>query len=150
MLKRATAQDAEILLRLFQTTNTPQMQESMSWFMTEFSAKNYKEFSAKYPAGSAGMRHLSTVLGSFELAGVLISHGVLNEDLYFDISAIGFLWPSLEKIIPEWQKVAGPALWENAVWLAERQKRWSKEVWKPGLQWKQKTEKIETPRKGRK
>ena len=28
------------------------------------------------------------------------------------------------------------ALWENAVWLAERQKQWSKTVWKANLAWK--------------
>jgi hypothetical protein len=135
-LKKATTKDAEILLRLLDTMNTPQMRDSMMWFGKEFSAKNYKEFKAKYPVGSEGLGHVSTILGSFELAGVLVSHGLLNEDLYFDVSSIGFFWGSFEKIIPGWQKEAGPALWENAVWLAARQKKWKKEVWKPDLAWK--------------
>lgn len=135
-MKKATTKDAEILLKLLSTTDTPMMQQSMTWFSTEFSAKNYKEFKSKYPMGSEGMRHLSVVLSSFELAGVLISQGLLSEDLYFDMSSIGFIWPQVEKIIPDWQKEAGAALWENAAWLAQRQKQWKKEVWKPGLKWK--------------
>jgi len=104
--------------------------------MKEFSAKDYQEFKSKYPMGSEAYAHFGRVLGSLELAGVLISHGLLNENLYFDASGIEFMWKQLEKIIPGWQKEAGPALWENAVWLAERQKQWKKEVWKPKLAWK--------------
>jgi len=135
-LKKATVQDAEVLLKLLDTLNTPQMQESMTWFGKKFSAKDYKEFKSKYPMGSEGNMHVSQVLGSLELAGVLISHGLLNENLYFDMSGIEFIWSQLGKIIPGWQKEAGPTLWENAVWLAARQKKWKKEVWKPGLAWK--------------
>ncbi|MDA4137454.1 MAG: hypothetical protein OK449_10720 [Thaumarchaeota archaeon] len=135
-MKKATTKDAEILLKLYDMLSTPQMQESMTWFAKEFSAKDYKEFKSKYPIGSDALMHVGRVLGSFEMAGVLISHGVLNENLYFDSSGLQFIWQKVEKIIPGWQKEAGPALWENAVWLAERQKQWQKEVWKPGLAWK--------------
>jgi len=148
-LKRATTKDAEILLKMFDTIGTPQMQESMMWFTKEFSAKDFAEFKSKYPMGSDGNMHVSRVLGSLEIAGVLISHGLLNENLYFDSSAIEFMWTKLEKIIPGWQKEAGPALWENAVWLAKRQKQWKKDVWKPNLAWKLNPQKAGRIRNGR-
>lgn len=137
-VKRPTIKDAELLLRLNQTFNTPQMVESGNWFMKEFSAKDYQEFKSKYPVGSKEWAHVGDVLSSFETAGVLISHGLLNENLYFDASGIEFVWDKVAHIIPEWQKEAGAALWENAVWLAERQKKWKKNVWKPNLKWKTK------------
>ena len=134
---KATKEDAELLLKLFQTTNTPENTEALNWFNREFKPqKNYKKFKAKYPPGSKGSDSVGRVLGTFETAGVLISQGLLNENLYFDVSGIGFLWPQLAPIIPGWQKEAGGNLWENAVWLAERQKWWQKNVWKPGLKWK--------------
>jgi len=148
-MKKATAQDAEILLKYLNAMNTPQMADSMKWLTSEFSAKNYKEFTTKYPMGSDGLGHVSRVLGSFELAGVLVSHGVLNENLYFDISPIGFMWETFEKIIPGWQKEAGPALWENAVWLAARHKKWEKDVWKPNLAWKLNPDESSGARKSR-
>ena len=135
-MTRATTKDAEIFLRLMDLLNTPQMQESGKWFMKEFSANDYEEFKTKYPMGSEGYTNVSVMLASLETAGVLVSQGLLNENLYFDASGIEFIWTRLEKIIPEWQKDAGPALWENAVWLAERQKQWKKDVWKPKLAWK--------------
>ena len=136
LMKRPTTEDAHLMLEMFRGFDTPENNAAMKWFMKEFSARDYEEFKKKYPMESEGMGYLSRVLGQFEVAGVLISHGLLNENLYFDMSGIGFVWPRLEKVIPGWQKEAGPALWENAVWLAERHKKWQKEVWKPGLKWK--------------
>lgn len=136
-MKRPTKEDAEILLRLFQTFNTPQQYESEAWFMKEFSAKDYQEFKSKYPMGSPGYMHVVGVLSSIETAGMLISHGLLNENLYFDATGgVEFIWNRVKHIIPDWQKEAGPALWENAVWLAERYQDWQKKVWKPNLKWK--------------
>ncbi len=135
-MKKPTKQDAEILLRLFETFNTPQMVESGQWFMNEFSAKDYQEFKSKYPENSKEFAHVSDVLVGFETAGVLVSHGLLNENLYFDASGIEFVWKKVGHLIPEMQKETSPALWENAVWLAERQKQWKKKVWKPNQKWK--------------
>lgn len=137
-MKPPTKRDAEIFLMMMQTFDTPQSMESMEWFMKEFSAKDYKEFKSKYPDGSPGRGHVGRILGQFEIAGVLISQGLLNENLYFDASGIEFIWGKLEKIVAGWQAEAGPALWENAVWLAQRQKKWKKDVWKPNLKWKMK------------
>ena len=135
-MKKPTKDDAEVFLMLMESQRDPRSEEGMRWFMTEFDAKDYGEFKQKYPPNSEGYRHIGRMLGSFETAGMLVSHGLLNENLYFDASGIGFVWPKLEKIVAGMQKEMGPALWENAAWLAGRQKQWAREVWKPGLAWK--------------
>lgn len=134
--KRPTKRDAELYLELVQTFNSPRTREAHEWFAKEFTAKSYKEFVSKYPMGSKEFGYLSTILAEFEVAGSFISFGLLNEDLYFDNSGIGFSWERLEPVVTGWRKAARPQLWENAVWLAERQKRWTKSVWKPDLKWK--------------
>ncbi len=135
-MKSATKEDADLFLKLMQVTNDERMNESMKWF-EKFPKMNYKEFKSKYPPGSEGMEHFNRIMSSLELAGVLVSQGLLNENLYFDFSAVGFMWEKVGKIVPEMQKEMDPSLWENAVWLAERQMEWKKEVWKPNLKWKQ-------------
>ena len=136
-MEKPTKADAELLLNFFRTTSTPENIEAGRWFATQFKPqKNYKKFKRKYPPNSQGFNNVSIVLSNLETAGVLVSHGLLNENLYFDVSGIGFIWQQLAPIIPGWQKEAGANLWENAVWLAERQKWWLKNVWKPGLKWK--------------
>jgi hypothetical protein len=134
--KRPTKDDAELYLRMVALSSNPRMQEAMTWFNKEFKAKDYAEFKEKYPMGSPGNDYFGMIVGGFEVAGAFISHGLLNENLYFDLSGIGFIWDKLGPIIEGQRKEMGPALWENAVWLAERQKKWSKSVWKPKLAWK--------------
>ena len=146
-MKKPTKDDAEIFLMMMDSVRDPGTDEAMRWFMREFDAKDYEDFKRKYPHDSEGVRNINRILGQFETAGVLISQGLLNENLYFDASGIGFLWPKIEKIVLGMQKEAGPALWENAVWLAGRQARWAKEVWKPGLAWK--PDRPGAPRKSR-
>jgi hypothetical protein len=138
-MKKPTKDDAEIFLRLIQTFNTPDYHEAERWFMSEFSAKDYEEFKSKYPTNSEGYHNVSHVLSFYEIAGTLVSHGLLNENLFFDASDVAFTWGKVEKIIPGWQKETSPALWENAVWLAKRYQNWYKKVWKPNQKWKTRT-----------
>ena len=91
-MKRPTRADAQLLLQLFEMLNTPQSAEARAWFLKEFSAKDYQEFKSKYPVGSKEWESVGQVLAPLEMAGVLISHGLLNENLYFDSSGIGFIW----------------------------------------------------------
>ena len=135
-MAKPTKQDAELLLKLVEL-NGSQYRESSRWVMTEFAAKDYAEFKKKYQVGSPEFTRVGDVLGFFELAGVLISNGLLNEDVFFDLSfGLTPLWKKLGPIVAGWQKDASPALWENAVWLAKRNERWQKKVWKPNLKWK--------------
>ncbi len=79
---------------------------------------------------------MEDVLGFYGFAGVLVSHGLLNENLYFDTINIGVIWNKIIHIIPEWQKEAGPTQLENFAWLARRHRKWKRDVWKPGHKWK--------------
>jgi len=146
-MRKASKDDAEVLLMMMELFRDPRSDEAMRWFMRDFNVTDYNEFKAKYPPGSDEYSHVGRLLGQFETAGVLVSHGLLNENLYFDMSGVGFVWPKLEKIVLGMQKEMGPALWENAMWLAERQKRWAKDVWKPGLSWQ--PDRPGAPRKAR-
>lgn len=134
--KKPTKDDAELLIKLMELSATPQVEAAMAWIDKELDAKDYAEFKAKYPMGSEGNKHFSWVMANFELAGALLSHGILNENLYFDVSGIGFLWERLGPIAEGMRRDVSPALWENTVWLAARQKEWTKTVWKPNLSWK--------------
>jgi hypothetical protein len=135
-MKKPTRQDTETLFRLMQTFSTPEDHEAGLWFDKNFSAKDYAEFKSKYPVGSPEYHHIGHVLAAYEVAGVLISHGLLNENLYFDSFDVMHTWNKVKDIIPDWQKEAGPALWENYVWLAKRYQWWLKHVWKPNQKWK--------------
>jgi hypothetical protein len=99
-MKKPTKDDVEIFLRLIQTFNTPHDHEAQMWFTREFSAKDYEEFKSYYPVHSQGYHNVGHVLSFYEIAGALMSHGLLNENLFFDASDIAFTWDKVKKIIP--------------------------------------------------
>lgn len=134
-----TTEDAKLILKLFEIGQSEPQRAASRWLAAEFSAKDYAEFAQKYPPGSQEFQHVTTVLGFFETVGVLVSHGLLNEDVCHDQSfGIDLVWEKLGPILPGWQKATIPALWENAIWLRKRYLAWQKNVWKPNLKWKSK------------
>lgn len=136
-MNKPTNQDADVLLKLVELAGSPRSQEARDWLMKDFDAANYEEFKTKYPEGSVEYNHVTTLLGFYETVGVLVTHALLNEDLFFDLNfGLTPTWKKLGPIVTGWQKATSPALWENAVWLAERNETWAKNTWKPGLTWK--------------
>jgi len=134
-MAKPTRGDAELVLQLVGVAQSAEQADARRWFFKEFKAKDFAEFDKNYPQGSDERWKVSTVLGFFETAGVLVWHGLLNADLFFDLSfGLEPVYQKVAPIIPGWQKQANaPALWENVQWLAERAETWNKTVWKPKM-----------------
>lgn len=139
-LTKPTQEDARLLLKLVETVDSEYYRKAYRWLLSEFSAQSYEDFVKKYPQGTEEYHQVSSILGFFEVCGVLVSHKLLSEDIFFDLSfGLDLVWHKVGPIVPGWQKEAGPAIWENAIWLHQRFQAWSKTVWKPGLKWKLKS-----------
>ena len=89
--------------------------------------KSIDEFESKFPQGSKEFQLFERFTSKFELAGLLIEYGVLDENLYFD------RYGSLQK---EWEKAKpiicgirkpwnSPHFRENFEILALRGKNWT-------------------------
>jgi hypothetical protein len=131
-----THDDAALFLKLLEITQLPTHSEARRWVLTEFSAGSHGELDSKYPSGSPERAHLTNVLGFFESAGVLVSRGLLHEDVFFDAPfAFDGLWPKIGPLLDDWQKQAGdPAIWENVAWLGLRYEQWRENRWRPKLE----------------
>jgi hypothetical protein len=93
------------------------------------------ELNEKHPRGSVERDQLANVLGFFESAGVLVSRGLLHEDVFFDAPfALEVLWPKVQTLIEEWQATDDKAAWENVYWLGRRYEIWREQQWKPKLE----------------
>jgi hypothetical protein len=132
-LLKPTREDAELYLKLFQLFPL----QAWLWLSTAFSVRSYEEFTKKYPRESEGFGKVVQLLGFYEVAGALVSHGLLNENLFFDAPfGLEVVWERLRPVIAGWRSAAGPGAWENAAWLANRRDVWVKTVWKPNQAWK--------------
>ena len=127
--------DATLYLRLHALKDTPIQAQAREWFFESFDAASFGEVQRRYPPGSHERHLLAEFLGFFEAAGVLVSRGLLHEDVFFDAPfALDAVWRKLEPIISQWQRAAGePAVWENVEWLCRRYEVWTTSTWRHKL-----------------
>ena len=128
-----TSEDAHIYLQLLEISQQPHFIEARRWVGHEMEATTFKELEDKYPTGSEGRARVVAVLGFYESIGVLVSRGLLHEDLFFD-SPLGMehIWQRFEGLVTDWQKSADDeSVWENLIWLGHRYPAWRDSSWRP-------------------
>ena len=69
--------------------------------------------------------HFIAVCGFFELSGVLVNHGLIDQDLYFDIFNPTPFWNKARPII-EGMKIDRPYIYENFESLNSKRLSWKK------------------------
>lgn len=120
-----THEDARLMVELFQLRLNPFMQQSETWFSTQFEPVSWDELKVRYPLGSPEWRMLNTVLGYWELLGSLIDHNLLSEELVFDaIESVDVTWEKVKDWLPHARLEMGTDLWENIELLVTKQRRW--------------------------
>jgi hypothetical protein len=122
-----TTDDINMLLRIAELYNTSYDFEAAEWFWGQYKETiNFEEFRNKYPQGSKGAQLFERFTSKFELAGILIEYGFLDENLYFDrYGDIQIEWESSKSVISgirkEWNY---PRFRENFELLAIRGRKW--------------------------
>src|ERR687888_1582045 len=122
-----TTDDIYTLLRIAELYNTSYDFEAAEWFWGQYKeTTNYEEFRDKYPQGSKGAQLFERFTSKFELAGILIEYGFLDENLYFDrYGDVQTEWEMSKSVIygirKEWNY---PRFRENFELLAIRGRKW--------------------------
>ncbi len=99
--------------------------DSRLWFLDELNTNSYKEYHEKYSGTSKEKSHFIAVCGFFELSGSLISHGLINPDIYFDIFNPSPFWYKAKPIV-EGMRETRPHIYENFEMLSEKRSNWKK------------------------
>ncbi|HZA07415.1 MAG TPA: hypothetical protein VE619_06910 [Nitrososphaeraceae archaeon] len=60
---------------------------------------NYEEYLEKYSGTSSVRSYFIAVCGFFELSGVLVSYGLIDQNLYFDMFNPTLLWEKAKPIV---------------------------------------------------
>jgi hypothetical protein len=124
---KPTYEDARLLVEMVKLTQDEKFAKARSWYfanLPEDPPMKLEEFENKFPEGSEGNEAFSLVSSHFETAGVLVKHGVLNEDLYFDRYFVEPYWDRAKVIVREQRGKWHPAIAENFEWLARRAGTW--------------------------
>ncbi len=104
------------------------------WFanLPEDPPMKLEEFESRFPGGSEGSEAFEFIAAHFETMGVLMKHGLLNEDLYFDRYFVEPYWASARAVVKARRARWHPDVAENFAWLARRAEAWRRKQARKG------------------
>src|SRR5215204_120736 len=75
--------NSDILIKLYKIYDSHR--DAILWFLEELDIDSYDEYIQKYGGSSIQRSYFIAVCGFFELSGVIISHKMIDPDIYFDM-----------------------------------------------------------------
>lgn len=119
-MSKPTQKDAELLIRLFATVSNPEMQKARNWVMG-LDEQNYEDFIKQNPIGSDGWNYFISIASYYELVGVLVKYGTINEEMVLDFHYTA--WDKLGPLVKGFQKAFGSPSWfKNYEFLAQKKR----------------------------
>jgi hypothetical protein len=87
MSKKATAQDAQVVMQLYDLRREAEMRKARLWWTVEFWPANADDF-VKVANAFPGQENawLRQVGGYWDMGASLVLHGAVNEDLFLSLS----------------------------------------------------------------
>lgn len=83
--KKATAQDAQTIIQLYDLRREPVMRAARKFMISEFWPQNYDEFKAVLLGyGTEQNAYLRQVITYWDMACAMVVQGALSEDLFFE------------------------------------------------------------------
>ena len=95
--KNSERNSTDTLLKLYQIYDDHR--NARLWFLDGLDASNYNEYKEKYSGASMERSHFIAVCGFLELSGVLVNHGLIDQNLYFEIFNPTPFWNKAKPII---------------------------------------------------
>jgi hypothetical protein len=75
--------DVNLILRLYDMRRDDRLRQARAWFVGNFKARTYEEFTALCPAGSEPNASYRMVTSYWEMVASFITAGVLNPELFY-------------------------------------------------------------------
>jgi hypothetical protein len=83
MAKKATAHDAELILKLYDLRREAELRKARNWFTAEFWPQSADDFvKVATASGSQENAWMRQVASYWDMAACLVLHGALNEELF--------------------------------------------------------------------
>jgi hypothetical protein len=120
--KKATAADAELILRLYDLRREAVMRQARSDMFARFVPKSYDEF-ASATKGDHPLNTAYRMVSSYwEMAAGLVKHGALNLDLFAENCGEGlFMFAKAQPHLAKLRETA-PTAYVNMEWVVTRSK----------------------------
>ena len=101
MAKKPTADDARLILELYDLKREPEMRKARQWWLTTFWPKDADEYmKVAMTMGTEENNWLRQVISYWGIAAWFVENGVLNEKLFFTTAFCGELFFIFAKVRP--------------------------------------------------
>lgn len=127
MAKKATAQDGQLMLQLYDLRREAEMRKARNWWLVDFWPQNADDFlkvANAFP--SQENNWIRQVGGYWDMAASLVLQGALSEELFLQPGCSGEMFFLFAKIQPFLkvlrQKMNNPDAWSNIEQVATRSK----------------------------
>jgi hypothetical protein len=117
-MAKPTHADAELILKLYEARREAEIRKARSWWAATFWPESADDIvKVMRAAGTQENNWLRQVLGYWGMATSFVTHGVLSEDLFFELSFSGemfFIFAKVEPFLKELrEKTENPVLLAN-------------------------------------
>lgn len=98
---KATFDDVNLILRLYELRREPRLREARNWFAANFNAKSLLELTDLCPPGSEPNASYRMVTSYWEMVASFITNGVLDAELFYQSGReLLFVYARLRHVLP--------------------------------------------------
>jgi hypothetical protein len=113
--RTATADDAQLILRLYELRREEKMRAARDWYMGAFFPQSIEDIGAIANAmGTKENAYFRMVTSYWDMAASFVVHGSLSANLFLASSGEMFVaWAKIEEFIPQMREVASQSYLSN-------------------------------------
>lgn len=101
MTQKATYDDANLILRLYEMRREDRMRKARAWFTANCKAKSYDQLVKLAPGGSDENASVRMVTSYWDLVASFMTSGVLNKELFFQSGReLLLVWERVRDYLP--------------------------------------------------
>ena len=101
MTQKATYDDANLILRLYEMRREDRMRKARAWFTANCKAKSYEELLKLAPGGTDENASVRMVTSYWDLVASFMTAGVLNKELFFQSGReLLLVWERVRDYLP--------------------------------------------------
>ncbi len=126
MTIKPTYDDANLILRLYETRREEKMRSAREWFAQNFKYHTMEEFNRGCPPGSSMNAYARMVMSYWEMVASFVTSGVLNQELFFESGGeLLFVWVRVKDLLPSLREAnKSPAFFQNMETVANAYIQW--------------------------
>ncbi len=112
----ATAQDAELIIKLYDLRRDETMRKARNFMFMEFFPQSADEVKALFanPELAQQNAYFRQATSYWDMVAAMVNHGAIDKDLFFDTNGEFFaIWAKIGDLVPELRGFFGPQYMAN-------------------------------------